>query len=110
MYGPSATVDTQTAAQSQWVAATLENEAYNFLTFVNTKIQEKTELEEGAIEEEGEIQEKNIMLDELLPPTQNSAIVGAQALLHVLALTTKGLLEVYQAEDFGEIQISVISH
>ena len=111
LYGPSATVDTQTAAQSQWIAATLENEAYNFLTFVNTKIQEKggQELEGLADEEIPETQEKNIMFDELLPPMQNSAIVGAQALLHVLALTTKGLLEVYQAEHFGDIQISVVS-
>jgi hypothetical protein len=112
LYGPSATVDTQTAAQSQWVAATLENEAYNFLAFVNTKIQEKTGYaqEQIAAGEIPETQEENIMFDELLPPTQNSAIVGAQALVHVLALTTKGLLKVYQAEHFGNIQISVVSH
>ncbi|ETI23126.1 hypothetical protein G647_04923 [Cladophialophora carrionii CBS 160.54] len=112
LYGPSATVDTQTAAQSQWVAATLENEAYNFLAFVNTKVQEKAGLTHNrvAAEEIPETQEEDITLDELLPPTQNSAIVGAQALLHVLALATKGLLEVYQADHFGEIQISVVSH
>ncbi len=112
LYGPSATVDTQTAAQSQWVAATLEHEAYNFLTFVNSKIKEKTgpQGEEAEEEEIPETQEKDITFDELLPPTRNSAIVGAQALLHVLALTTKGLLEVYQANHFGDIQISVVSH
>ncbi|KAJ9611992.1 R8 protein [Cladophialophora chaetospira] len=112
LYGPSATVDTQTAAQSQWVAATLENEAYNFLTFVNTKIQGKGGQEQEVLtdEEIPETQEQNITFDELLPPTHNSAIVGAQALLHVLALTTKGLLQVYQAEHFGDIQISVVSH
>ncbi|EXJ63015.1 hypothetical protein A1O7_03459 [Cladophialophora yegresii CBS 114405] len=112
LYGPSATVDTQTAAQSQWVAATLENEAYNFLAFVNTKVQEKVGLthDQVAAEEIPETQEENITFDELLPPARNSAIVGAQALLHVLVLATKGLLEVYQAEHFGEIQISVVSH
>ena len=115
LYGPSATVDTQTAAQSQWVAATLEQEAYNFLTFVTTKIQDKggnvdredegTEGEAGGLEHEA-----SIMFDELLPPEQNSAVVGAQALLHVLSLTTKGFLEVHQAEPFGNINISVVSH
>ena len=109
LYGPSATVDTQIAAQSQWVAATLETEAYNFLTFVNTKIQEKVGQQQGE-EEEGTDEEKYIMFDDLLPPVQNSPIVGAQALLHVLALTTKGLLEVYQAAPFGDIQIWVVSH
>jgi meiotic recombination protein REC8, fungi type len=105
LYGPSATVDTQTAAQSQWVAATLENEAYNFLTFVSTKIQENLP-EEGA-EDDGGGHEACILFDELLPPTQNSSIVGAQALLHLLALATKGLLEIHQETPFGDIQISV---
>ncbi|KAL2429064.1 hypothetical protein ABEF95_003256 [Exophiala dermatitidis] len=101
LFGPSANVDTQTAAQSQWVAETLENEAYNFLTFVNTKVQslaeEDRERERGAA----------VSLDELLPPTQHSQVVGAQAFLHVLALATKGLIEVAQAEPYGEIEIAV---
>ncbi|EXJ86446.1 hypothetical protein A1O3_03397 [Capronia epimyces CBS 606.96] len=101
LYGPSAHVDTQTAAQSQWIAETLENEAYNFLTFVNTKIQ--TLMEEDQ-------ERENVTFDELLPPTQNSQVVGAQALLHVLALATKGLLAVYQAEPFVEIELAVVSH
>ncbi|OAP56748.1 hypothetical protein AYL99_08860 [Fonsecaea erecta] len=110
LYGPSVNVDTQTAAQSQWVATTLENEAYNFLSFVNTKIQEKAEQQDVTGEEGTAGQATTITLDELLPPTQNSQIVGAQALLHVLALATKGLLEVYQAEGFTAIEISVVSH
>ncbi|KIW26721.1 uncharacterized protein PV07_06532 [Cladophialophora immunda] len=108
LYGPSVTVDTQTAVQSQWIAATLEKEAYNFLSFVHTKIQEKAE-QQDVIEEEGSAREAGkITLDELLPPTQNSQIVGAQALLHVLALTTKGLLKVYQAKGFAAIEVSVV--
>ncbi|KIX10337.1 uncharacterized protein Z518_01419 [Rhinocladiella mackenziei CBS 650.93] len=100
-YDHSATVDKQTAAQNQLAAATLENEACNFLIFVNAKIQTRAgEQQEGM----------KITLDELLPPTQNSQIVGAQALLHVLALATKGLLEVYQAGPFGEIEIAVVNH
>ncbi|EXJ63597.1 uncharacterized protein A1O5_11358 [Cladophialophora psammophila CBS 110553] len=111
LYGPSATVDTQTAAQSQWVAATLEKEAYNFLSFVNTKIQEKGEQWEDVVAEERGARQAKITLDELLPPTQNSPIVGAQALLHVLALTTKGLLKVSQADGFAAaIEISVVSY
>ncbi|EXJ80249.1 hypothetical protein A1O1_08391 [Capronia coronata CBS 617.96] len=101
LYGPSANVDTQTAAQSQWIAETLENEAHNFLTFVNTKIQ--------TLAEEDDERDDMVTFNELLPPTQNSQIVGAQALLHVLALATKGLLEVSQAEPFAEIEIAVVS-
>lgn len=102
LYGPSANVDTQTAAQSQWIAQTLENEAYNFLTFVNTKVQKMAE--------EDQERDNHVTLDELLPPTQNSQVVGAQAFLHVLALATKGLLEVSQAEPYGEIEIAVVDH
>lgn len=109
LYGPSAIVDTQTAAQSQWIAATLENEAYNFLTFVSTKIQEGADEEHD--DDEGDIQgAKKITFEALLPPTLNSQAVGAQGLLHVLALATKGLLEVHQAEPFGQIDIAVVSH
>jgi hypothetical protein len=114
LYGPSAIVDTQTAAQSQWIAATLENEAYNFLTFVSTNIQERADEQQGGDQhedDEGVIQGANkITFDALLPPTLNSQAVGAQGLLHVLALATKGLLEVHQAEPFGEIEIAVVSH
>ncbi|KIW96709.1 uncharacterized protein Z519_02100 [Cladophialophora bantiana CBS 173.52] len=111
LYGPSAIVDTQTAVQSRWAATTLEKEAYNFLSFVNMKIQEKGEQQEEAIEEERGAKQAKITLDELLPPTQNSPIVGAQALLHVLALTTKGLLKVSQAGGFAsDIEISVVSY
>ncbi|KIV85458.1 hypothetical protein PV11_01151 [Exophiala sideris] len=109
LYGPSAVVDTQTAAQSQWIAATLENEAYNFLTFVSTQIQTRAEQEQEPNEEEG-LPVTNITFEELLPPTTNSQAVGAQGLLHVLALATKGLLEVHQAEAFGSIEIAVVSH
>ena len=103
LYGPSAAVDTQTAAQSQWLKNTLENEAYNFLNFLETQIGERgMEWEDDA----GEI--NSITLDELLPPTENTKVVGAQAMLHVLALTTKGLIEVEQEEAFGDIRMRVV--
>ncbi|KAK5191161.1 R8 protein [Exophiala xenobiotica] len=108
LYGPAANVDTQTAAQSQWVASALENEANDFLNFVQTRIAE--DADDGQGDDEGMIESNTITFDELLPPTQNSQIVGAQGLLHVLALATKGLLEVHQAEPFGAIEIAVVSH
>lgn len=98
-YGPSAAVDTQTAAQSQWMRATLENEAQNFLGFIEAQL-----VEQG----EGGVPADMVTLDELLPPEENSGIVAAQALLHVLALTTKGLLEVEQEDAFGDILLKVV--
>lgn len=98
-YGPSAAVDTQTAVQSQWMRATLENEAQNFLGFIEAQL-----VEQG----EGGMPAETVTLDELLPPEENSGIVAAQALLHVLALTTKGLLEVEQEDAFGNILLKVV--
>ena len=98
-YGPAAAVDTQTAAQSQWMRATLENEAQNFLGFIEAQL---TEQGEGGVPAE------TVTLDELLPPEENSGIVAAQALLHVLALTTKGLLEVEQEHAFGDIVLKIV--
>jgi meiotic recombination protein REC8, fungi type len=103
LYGPSAAVDTQTAAQSQWLKTTLENEAFNFLAFLEKQLQKREE----RGEEEGEA-DKSITLDELLPPANNTQVVGAQAMLHVLALTTKGLIEVEQEEAFGDIRMWVV--
>jgi meiotic recombination protein REC8, fungi type len=96
-FGPAAAVDTQTAQTSQWMRATLENEAMNFLGFTVAQIAERREGGGG----------RSIVMDELLPPKENSAIVGAQALLHVLSLTTKGWLSVEQEEAFGAIVITV---
>ena len=104
LYGPSAAVDTQTAAQSQWLKNTLENEAYNFLNFLETQIGERG----MEVEDEDGQTATSITLDELLPPTQNTKVVGAQAMLHVLALTTKGLIMVEQEEAFGEIVMRVV--
>lgn len=51
----------------------------------------------------------SVFFEELLAPTQNTKIVGAQALLHVLALATKGLIEVEQQEDYGPIKLGVVA-
>jgi hypothetical protein len=118
LYGPSAAVDTQTAAQSQWVQAALENEAVNFLNFLRTQIWERgvEEAEEvrgelNAEEEAGDEnrqQTKSITFEQLLSPTENTKVVAAQALLHVLSLKTKGLIEVEQEADFDEIRLRIV--
>ncbi len=104
LYGPSAAVDTQTAAQSQWLKNTLENEAYNFLNFLETQIGERG----MEVEDEDGQTITSITLDELLQPANNTKVVGAQAMLHVLALTTKGLILVEQKEAFGDIVMRVV--
>lgn len=106
LYGPAADVDTQTAQQSSWIAMALENEANNFLSFVKTKMHEQPREQEEA--DENTSMRNKITFGELLPPTQNSYIVGAQGLLHVLALVTRGLLAVTQDNPFGDIEITVV--
>ena len=106
LYGPAASVNTQTAAQSQWVNAALENEAHNFLVFLDNHIKDKIKTgDEGDDAEQGVV----VTMDELLPPSENSNIVGAQALLHILSLATRGLIGVNQQEPFGDITLSIES-
>lgn len=114
LYGPSADIDTQTAVQSQWLKSALEDEAYNFLNFLETQIagrlreEEDEDRESAEADEDTEARTKSIMLDFLLPPAENSKAVGAQALLHVLSLTTWGLIRVEQVDPFGDIEMSVV--
>ena len=105
LYGPSAMVDTQTAAKSQWVKDTLEDEAHNFLEFLETQIKERGEEISG---EEDEEPVKSITMDSLLPPAENTKVVGAQALLHILSLTTKGLIEVEQLDPWEDIRLRIV--
>ena len=109
LYGPGAAVDTQTAADSQWVRATLNQEASNFLAFVEAKITE-VPIPEDEEEDElaGHAQPKtSISFEEMLPPRENTKIVAAQALYHVLALATKGLIDVEQSAADAQIEISL---
>ena len=107
LYGPAAAVDTQTAAQSQWVKAALDQESTNFLDFV------KGELEtSGEDEDDDELggtgaQTKRVTFHQLLPPNQHSKLVAAQAFHHVLALATKGLLKVEQEGGYGPIELAI---
>lgn len=110
LYGPAAAVDTQTAGESQWQRAALDEQAQNFLTFIEAGIEGKRGRAadggvEGAVsaEDVGEVS-----FEELLSPATNSRMVAAQALLHVLSLATKGLISIRQEEDFGEIGLGLV--
>lgn len=102
LYGPAAGVSTQTAAESQWVRATLDHESNNFLEFLKFEIAGK----DSGIENE---EERSVLFEELLPPPQHTNIVAAQALHHVLALATKGLIRVKQDEHYGPIALSLLA-
>ncbi|KAL8939200.1 MAG: hypothetical protein Q9216_003494 [Gyalolechia sp. 2 TL-2023] len=110
-YGPAAGVDTQTAAQSQWLRAALDTESNNFLHFVKAEIANKVAVaQEGEDELSGGIAAPDsVFFEELLPPARNSKIVAAQALLHVLALATKSLVKVDQHEHYGPINLGPVA-
>jgi len=109
LYGPGAAVDTQTAADSQWVRSTLNQEANNFLAFVQNKIAEiPAPQDEEEDELSGDSQPRvSVTFEDLLPPEQNTKVVASQALYHVLALTTKSLLHVQQVLPDERINLSV---
>ena len=109
LYGPAAAVDTQTAGQSQWMRATLNQEANNFLEFVKAEL---TALPVLASDDEDELSgdglsRSPISFERLLPPSQHSKIVAAQALHHLLALATKSLITVRQDSPYGSINLSL---
>jgi len=90
------------AAESQWVRAALNQESTNFLDFV------KAQLASGDEDElAGEQGRESVTFHELLPPTEHTKIVAAQAFLHVLVLAGKGLLRVEQEVGYGPIRMEV---
>lgn len=105
LFGPAAGVSTQTAAESQWVKATLDHESNNFLEFVKAEIAVRV----PGVEEDQESTRirKTVLFEELLPPPRHTKIVAAQALHHVLALATKGLINVEQVQDYGPITLGL---
>lgn len=99
-FGAAAAVDTQTAGASQWIRRQLDAESGNFLVFAEAAIAERGEDAPTATEEEEA--KKGIIFGALLRPEENTHVVAAQGLLHVLTLATKGLMWVKQQEDvFG---------
>lgn len=105
LFGPAAGVSTQTAAESQWIRATLDHESNNFLEFVKAEIAVRITGTEEDRENTGI--RKSVLFDELLPPAQHTKIVAAQAFHHVLALATKGLINVEQDQDYGTISLAL---
>jgi meiotic recombination protein REC8, fungi type len=107
LYGPAAAVDTQTAAQSQWIAAALDSESRNFLDFLDAQIQAQAPTIEGEQGEKGERLTRSATFETLLPPTEHSRLVAAQAFLHVLTLASKNLVMVRQEEGIGDIELTI---
>ncbi|MCJ1260411.1 hypothetical protein MMC22_000272 [Lobaria immixta] len=105
LYGPAAGVSTQTAAESQWIRATLNHESSNFLEFLKADIERKLpRIGEEDQERIGvNLPRLSAVFEELLPPSQHTKVVAAQALHHVLALATKGLITIQQDLDYGPI-------
>lgn len=109
LYGPAAGVSTQTAAESQWMRATLDRESSNFLEFLKAEIERKMPRvgEEGQESTGIHVPQQSVVFEELLPPSQHTKVVAAQALLHVLALATKGLITVQQNLDYGPVTLGL---
>jgi meiotic recombination protein REC8 len=110
LFGPAAQVDTQTVAESQWVRVALDGESANFVEFVKAGIDEADQVRAAAPlgDEEDENMTGRIDFDQLLLPTNNTRVVAAQGLLHVLTLVTKNALIAEQEETFGPISLKVI--
>lgn len=114
LHGPAAGVDTQMAAKSQWMRATLDAESNNFLEFVKTEVATKAARADGEEAEDelsgtGVTVLNSVFFEDLLPPAHNTKTVAAQALLHVLALATKGMLNVEQKEYYGPIDLGLVA-
>lgn len=106
-YGPGAGVDTQTAAQSSWQKAALDKESNNFYDFIENAIEEKRQAA-GALDFPGYEGVEEVGFEELLSPNENSIVVAAQGLLHVLTLATKNLICVKQEQHYGDIRMSLM--
>ena len=88
--------------------ATLNQEANNFLDFVKTEIMAfPAHASDDEDELFGDLSKSYVSFERLLPPTQHSKIVAAQALHHLLALATKSLITVHQDSPYGSIDLSL---
>ncbi|KAF2798527.1 hypothetical protein K505DRAFT_405148 [Melanomma pulvis-pyrius CBS 109.77] len=96
------------------VREALSAEGENFLTFVSDAITEKrirVQAKLGNFSEvlqadaAGDIDE--VLFEEVLPLKENTRMIAAQGLLMVLALGTRGVLNVRQEENFREIGLSL---
>lgn len=98
------------AFESQITLASLDNNDRNFLTFLKIRVQ-------NSKVGKGSPGIQKIAFSELLPATSTSRAVATQALLHVLTLATKDVVQVSQGkrckgapyfiEDLDEIRLSI---
>jgi hypothetical protein len=107
LYGPAAEVDTQSAAQHSWQRDILDQESSNFRDFLEHAIEgRRNSMEQGELPMEDY---DSIYFENLLPPSANSRIVAAQALLHVLSLASKNIVTATQPEAYGPIALQLVS-
>lgn len=114
-FGPAAAVDTQTATDSQWLRETLDRESGNFLEFVRAEIAARAG-GDGDGDHEAEMGEAasggggggGVAFESILAPAKHSKTVAAQGFYHVLALATKGALDVEQDVAFGPIRLEIV--
>ncbi|CAO2651005.1 Nn.00g093020.m01.CDS01 [Neocucurbitaria sp. VM-36] len=92
----------------------LSAEGENFLTFVTEAITEKRNRAQADLEHMSDFLQAEaaadideITFEELLPPRENTKVIACQGLMMVLALSTKGMLDVQQPEQFGEIGLKL---
>jgi meiotic recombination protein REC8, fungi type len=107
LYGPAAAVDTQIVSQSQSLAAALDSESRNFLGFLDAQIQTKEPMVAEEPQDGGWGPGRAVTFEGLLPSSEHTRMVAAQAFMHVLTLASKNLVVVRQEEDFGDIEIAI---
>ncbi|KAH6618684.1 hypothetical protein C7974DRAFT_436078 [Boeremia exigua] len=96
---------------SQRVREALSAEGENFFAFVAEAVSEKcaralTELNEMPdADQTSAIEVGQVTFEELLPPPETSKLIACQGFLMVLSLGTKGMLDVQQANAFGDITL-----
>ena len=108
---PEPTAPLETSAR---VREALSTEGENFLIFVIETITEKRNRLQANLEPMSDTLQAdvatgtdNITFEELLPPAENTKMIACQGLMMVLALGTKGMLDVQQPEHFKEISLKL---
>jgi hypothetical protein len=106
---PAALQETSTRVQDA-----LSAEGENFLTFVTEAIVDKRTRAQADFQPMSDVSQTEaaagideITLEELLPAAENTKMIACQGLMMVLALGTKGMLDVQQPEHFGEINLKL---
>ncbi|KNG44952.1 ubiquitin c-terminal hydrolase [Stemphylium lycopersici] len=90
---------------TSYIREALSTEGENFITFITEKIAEKRDRAQAGLKIVDDTE--GITFGELLPPAENTRMIACQGLMMVLALGTKGMLDVHQPENFGEISLTL---